>query len=88
MYLIFETPEDALERNIQAAKDLDFSYYKDIPNEEKDMHTLYVWGMVVEDGDNPRAALQIDEGFDLLTDEEKISIQDLPSDWHKVVAMT
>jgi|14BtaG_2_1085337.scaffolds.fasta_scaffold79628_1 hypothetical protein len=81
MFLLFNSEEEAVARNVQAAKDAGFSYYADIPEEEKDVHTIYVWGMTHEEGENPRYALDIEGGQDLLTEEEVSSLGDLPEDW-------
>lgn len=81
MFLVFNTKEEAIARNVEAGKEMGLSYYLDIPEEDKDIYTQYVWPMVEEDGEDPRCALDIEGAHNLLTEEETSELQSLPEDW-------
>ena len=81
MFLVFNSKEEAVARNVAAGKEMGLSYYLDIPEEDKDIYTQYVWPMIEEDGENPRAALDIEGAHNLLTTEEVNELQSLPEDW-------
>tara|TARA_Y100001963_G_C6581482_1_gene353643 strand:- start:366 stop:614 length:249 start_codon:yes stop_codon:yes gene_type:complete len=74
-YLIFSSIEDAMERNDQAGED------KGLPYHNGNGITRYPWGILEEGGDN-RAALEIEDASNLLTEQEKGQlVAELPEDW-------
>ena len=76
-YLLFNSIEDAMERNDKAGAD------KGLPYHTGDGVTRYLWGSIEEEGgSNNRAVLEIDDpmGF-LTTQEENQLLDDLPEDW-------
>lgn len=75
-FLIFRTYEDAVARNDAAGNDARLAFHK---NEGV---TRYVWGVDVEDSNNPRAALVIDRRNNLLTSDETAElVESLPNNW-------
>ena len=75
-FLIFSSIEDAMERNDQAGKD------KGLPYHSGNGITRYPWGAFKEEGGDNRAALEIVENAELLTEAEKAQLEsELPLDW-------
>ena len=75
-YLIYTTPDEAITRNDQAGADKGLAYH------QGNGVTRYVWGVEIEDGNDPRAVLVINNIDHLLTDSERSQLVDtLPDDW-------
>tara|TARA_R110002051_G_scaffold46218_2_gene92841 strand:- start:6828 stop:7079 length:252 start_codon:yes stop_codon:yes gene_type:complete len=75
-YLIFTTSAAAVSRNDEAGNDAGLAHHQGTGV------TRYVWGIDVEDSNEPRAALVIDRRQNLLTASETAAlVDDLPTDW-------
>ena len=75
-FLIFSTKNEALNRTEQAGKDASLGYHDGDPN-----GCRYIWP-VIEEGEENRAALDIEGHLHLLTEAEKEQlVNDLPADW-------
>ena len=75
-FLIFTSSSAALSRNDTAGFD------KKLPYHTGSGITRYPWGMIEEEGGEKRAALEIEQNADLLTEAEKEQlVNDLPADW-------
>mgnify|MGYP003628898967 FL=1 len=75
-FLIFTTYEDAVARNEEAGNAAGLAYHQGTGS------TRYVWGIDVEDSNDPRAALVIDRRENLLNDYEIEALEEsLPDDW-------
>ena len=77
-YLIFNSKEEAVERNDQAGEAKGLAYHID---NDKGV-TRYVWRIDIENTNEPRAALVIDRQQNLLTNDETAAlVESLPGDW-------
>lgn len=75
-FLIFTTSSDAFSRNDKAGQD------KNLPYHSGNGITRHPWAMLEEESGDNRAALEIEQDYDLLTDSEKQQLVDtLPDDW-------
>ena len=75
-FLIFTNYEDAVDRNDEAGNAAGLAYHQGTGS------TRYVWGIDVEDSNDPRAALVIDRRENLLNAGEIAAlVDDLPTDW-------
>jgi hypothetical protein len=76
-YLIFNNEEEAMTRSDEAGAVKGLAYHKGFPD-----GTRYVWGAIVEEGGQERAALDVEKDIDLLTSEERANcVDELPEDW-------
>ena len=78
-FLIFSTEDEAHERTEQAGKDANLGYHSgDLDG------CRYVWPIIVEPIESPRAALDIESHEHLLTEGEKENLAEtLPADWQQ-----
>lgn len=75
-FLIFTNSAKASTRNDKAGKD------KGLPYHTGNGITRYPWAMTQEEGGDNRAALEIGQNADLLTEGEKGQlVSELPQDW-------
>ncbi len=77
-YLIFNSPEDAWNRNEEASRAAGLTYYEGDPT-----GCRWLWTIETEDGESPRSAIWItEESYGRITTEEQDALVDeLPSDW-------
>ena len=79
-YLIFNNEEEALARSDEAGAVKGLAYHKGYAD-----GTRYVWGAILEEGGEERAALDVEKNTDLLTAEERANrVDELPEDWVEV----
>ncbi len=77
-YLIFTTYEDAVARNDDAGKAKGLAFHSGTGV------TRWPWRDIVEDGNEPRCALEIVGDVNLLTEDEKEHLaENLPADWQQ-----
>tara|TARA_R100000458_G_scaffold51104_1_gene51667 strand:- start:784 stop:1035 length:252 start_codon:yes stop_codon:yes gene_type:complete len=76
-FLIFTSTAAALSRNDTAGAEKGLAYHTGTGI------TRYPWAIIEEEAGDNRAALEIEENADLLTEEEKAQlVSQLPADWH------
>ena len=76
-YLIFNNEEEAMLRSDEAGAVKGLAFHKGYPD-----GTRYVWGVILEEGGQERAALDVEKNTDLLTPEERAnSVDEFPADW-------